>query len=48
MVSNLQKRQLHFDNRDDFVEFRMYAHGRTRKSPYDAVTAEQAVQMLKG
>jgi glyoxylase-like metal-dependent hydrolase (beta-lactamase superfamily II) len=39
---------MHFDKSDDFVEFRMHAHGRSRKSPYDMVNREQAAQMLKG
>ena len=38
---------MHFDKQDDFVEFRMHAHGRIRKSPYAAVTHEQAKKMLK-
>jgi hydroxyacylglutathione hydrolase len=38
---------MHFDKQDDFVEFRMHAHGRTRKSPYAAVSHEQAKEMLK-
>ncbi|MFB3055705.1 MAG: MBL fold metallo-hydrolase, partial [Ignavibacteriaceae bacterium] len=38
---------MHFDKKDDFVEFRMHAHGRVRQSPYDAVSREQAERMLK-
>ena len=39
---------MHFDKSNDFVEFRMHAHSRARSTPYAAVTAEQAVAMLKG
>ncbi|MGK0299116.1 MAG: hydroxyacylglutathione hydrolase [Gammaproteobacteria bacterium] len=38
---------MHFDKQYDFVEFRMHAHGRTRKSPYAAVSHEQAEKMLR-
>lgn len=37
---------MHFDKQDDFVEFRMHAHGRVRKSPYAAVSREKAKRML--
>ena len=37
---------MHFDKQDDFVEFRMHAHGRARKSPYEAISREQAERML--
>jgi len=37
---------MHFDSRDDFVEFRMHAHSRNRSAPYHAVNREQAVRML--
>lgn len=37
---------MHFDKQDDFVEFRMHAHGRVRQSPYAAVSREQAERML--
>jgi len=39
---------MHFEKSNDFVEFRMHAHSRARSTPYDAVTPEQAAQMLKG
>ncbi len=38
---------MHFDKQDDFVDFRMRVHGCTRKSPYAAVSHEQAQKMLK-
>jgi hypothetical protein len=37
---------MHFDNRDDFVEFRMHAHSRSRSTPYHAVSREQAERLL--
>jgi len=37
---------MHFDKRDEFIEFRMHAHSHSRSTPYDAVTPEQAAQML--
>lgn len=37
---------MHFDSRDDFVEFRMHAHSRSRSTPYHAVSREQAERML--
>ena len=37
---------MHFDSRDDFVEFRMHAHSRSRSTPYHAVNREQAERML--
>jgi len=38
---------MHFDKQDEFIEFRMHAHGRVRQSPYAAVNREQAEKMLK-
>lgn len=38
---------MHFDSRDNFVEFRMHAHSRSRSTPYHAVSREQAERMLK-
>ena len=38
---------MHFDKKNNFVEFRMHAHARTRKLPYAAVSHEQAKKMLK-
>lgn len=37
---------MHFDSRDDFIEFRMHAHSRLRSTPYEAVSHEQAEEML--
>lgn len=37
---------MHFDNRGDFVEFRMHAHSRSRSTPYHAVSREQAERLL--
>ena len=33
---------LHFDNAEDFVEYRMHVHDRIRNTPYEAVSKEQA------
>ncbi len=38
---------MHFDKRDDFVEFRQHVHSRIRSTPYAAVSHEQAEKMLK-
>jgi len=38
---------MHFDKRDDFVEFRQHVHSRIRSAPYAAVSHEQAEKMLK-
>lgn len=39
---------MHFEQRDDFVNFRMQIHGQVRHSPYDAISRDQAEQMLHG
>ncbi len=38
---------LHFDKRNDFIEFRINVHSRIRSAPYQPVTAEQAGHMLR-
>ncbi len=38
---------MHFDKRDDFVEFRQHVHSSIRSTPYAAVSHEQAEKMLK-
>ncbi len=38
---------MHFDKRDDFVEFRQHVHSRIRSTPYHEVNREQAERMLK-
>ena len=37
---------LHFDRRDDFVDYRMHVHDRIRDTPYDAVSRQQALDSL--
>jgi hydroxyacylglutathione hydrolase len=39
---------MHFDSRNDFIEFRMHAHSRCRSTPYHAVSRDQAERMLSG
>ena len=38
---------LHFDEAQDFVEYRMHVHDKIRETPYDAVSREQAYASLK-
>jgi len=38
---------LHFDKKNDFVEFRTNIHSRIRSTPYQSVSHEQAERMLK-
>jgi len=37
---------MHFDNREDFVKYRMQVHDRIRSDPYEAVSVEAAHQCL--
>ena len=37
---------LHFDNREDFVEYRMKVHDRVRHTPYGAVSKEEALKSI--
>jgi glyoxylase-like metal-dependent hydrolase (beta-lactamase superfamily II) len=37
---------LHFENQDDFVEYRMHVHDRIRHTPYEAVSKEEALKSL--
>jgi len=37
---------LHFDNADDFVEYRMRVHDRIRQTPYKAVSKKQALKSI--
>ena len=38
---------LHFDNKADFVKYRMQVHDRLRDTPYEAVSREQALASLE-
>jgi glyoxylase-like metal-dependent hydrolase (beta-lactamase superfamily II) len=38
---------LHFDKRENFIEFRQHVHSRIRSTPYREVNREQAERMLK-
>ena len=38
---------LHFDNREDFVDFRQNVHARIRKTPYQALSQQQLEVLLK-
>jgi hypothetical protein len=37
---------LHFDNPDDFIEYRMHVHDRIRHTPYEAVSKEEALKSI--
>ncbi len=37
---------LHFDNAEDFVEYRMRVHDRVRQTPYQAVSRKQALKSI--
>ena len=37
---------LHFDNPDDFIEYRMRVHDRIRHTPYEAVSKEEALKSI--
>jgi len=37
---------LHFDNQDDFVEYRMHVHDRIRQTPYGQVSKEAALKAV--
>ncbi len=37
---------LHFDDPDDFIEYRMRVHDRIRHTPYQAVSKEQALKSI--
>lgn len=38
---------LHFDQAEDFVEYRMHVHDKIRDTPYHAVSREEAYESLK-
>ncbi len=38
---------LHFDKRDDFIEYRMRVHDHIRHTPYEAVNRQQALQSIR-
>jgi len=38
---------LHFDQAEDFVEYRMHVHDKIRNTPYHAVSREEAYESLK-
>lgn len=38
---------LHFDEADDFVKYRMHIHDKIRDTPYDAVSKEDACNVVK-
>ena len=37
---------LHFDNPDDFIEYRMHVHDHIRHTPYEAVSKEEALKSI--
>ena len=37
---------LHFDNQDEFVDYRMHVHDRIRHTPYEAVNRQQALKSI--
>jgi glyoxylase-like metal-dependent hydrolase (beta-lactamase superfamily II) len=37
---------LHFDNPDDFIEYRMHVHDRIRHTPYEAVSKAEALKSI--
>ncbi len=37
---------MHFDKREDFVQYRMQVHDRVRSDPYEAVSRDEALQCL--